>query len=255
MDAEGNKQSCETYQVLTGEYTELSLEGPNWYVVKDTATVSSRIEVSGDVHLILTDGSTLTSTGGIHVKADNSLSIYGQSWNSMGSLNISKYDWTIAGIGGNIMEKSGKITINGGTVTDESTSGGAGIGGGRRGNGFVTITRGTIDAVSQNAYGILAGNNGNVTVSPKKGVSLHVETEAGEIAGSPFGTEEAIEAKLNGYREVHIYVENGAGGVTPKPEVPGTGDANMPWLWTVLLAVCVAVIIGIVIYSRKKKNK
>ena len=92
VDAEGNKQSCETYQVLTGEYTELSLEGPNWYVVKDAATVSSRIEISGDVHLILTDGSTLTSVGGIHVYADNSLSIYGQSWNSMGSLNISKYD-------------------------------------------------------------------------------------------------------------------------------------------------------------------
>ena len=87
-------------------------------------------------------------------------------------------------------------------------------------------------------------------MSPKEGASLHVKTEAGEITSSPFKTEETIEAKLSGYHEAHIFADNGK----PIPDVPATGDANMPWLWSALLAGCVVAIIGIVIYSRKKKN-
>ena len=58
-----------------------------WYVVSGNVEITSRVTVTGDVHLILMDGSTLTVNGGIQVKDDDdnpdtpsadSLTIYGQ---------------------------------------------------------------------------------------------------------------------------------------------------------------------------------
>ena len=51
----------------------------SWYVVTGSdVTISGRVTVNGSVHLILTDGCSLTVTGGIQVAAGNSLTIYGQ---------------------------------------------------------------------------------------------------------------------------------------------------------------------------------
>ena len=50
-------------------------------------TVSDRINVSGDVHLILCDNATLIASKGIGVTGNNSLTVYAQSTgDSMGAL-------------------------------------------------------------------------------------------------------------------------------------------------------------------------
>ena len=48
-----------------------------WYVVSEDTTIEDRINVTGDVHLILCDGATLTAKHGIRVVEGNSLTIYG----------------------------------------------------------------------------------------------------------------------------------------------------------------------------------
>lgn len=50
-----------------------------WYVVQGEVTISSRVTVTGNVHLILKDGCNLTVNGGIDVTGTNSLTIYAQS--------------------------------------------------------------------------------------------------------------------------------------------------------------------------------
>ena len=61
---------------------------PGWYVATGNIIINSRVTVTGDVRLILTDGCTLTVNGGIQVQDDddditngsaNALTIYAQS--------------------------------------------------------------------------------------------------------------------------------------------------------------------------------
>ena len=101
-----------------------------WYVVSGNVEITSRVTVTGDVHLILMDGSTLTVNGGIQVKDDDdnpdtpsadSLTIYGQEKGS-GTVKAIGGAWA-SGIGGN----------------GDSGKGGAGIGGGE-GNGTFSTT-------------------------------------------------------------------------------------------------------------------
>ena len=55
-----------------------------WYLAQGEVTIGTddnpqRVTVTGDVHLILTDGCTLIVNGGIQLEAGNSLTIYSQS--------------------------------------------------------------------------------------------------------------------------------------------------------------------------------
>ena len=133
-----------------------------WYVVNGTMTIGSlsskiRISVSGNVHLILTDGCSLTINGGIEVADGNSLTIYGQTGDT-GSLLIQNVDEGKAGIGSASNTKCGSITINGGKVNAESGYNGAGIGSGSQGDsGTITINGGIVTAKS---YGYSAGIGG-----------------------------------------------------------------------------------------------
>ena len=108
----------------------------HWYVVNGDITISSRISVTGDVHLILADGCKLTANGGIEVFG--SLIIYSQSTDntSMGKL-------AATGGAGKTGISGGTITIHGGTVTATATEsiGKAGISG-----GTITIHGGTVTA-------------------------------------------------------------------------------------------------------------
>ena len=76
----------ETWQTGTkavGDYTSVTSADTSWsdgwYVVSGEVTISSRVAVSGDVHLILEDGCTLTADAGIQVHDTNALTIYGQT--------------------------------------------------------------------------------------------------------------------------------------------------------------------------------
>ena len=125
-----------------------------WYELRDNATISSRIEVRGSVHLILRDGKTMNVIRGIAVNEGNSLTIYGQS-DGTGALNADAVyvanDPGVtnrnAGIGSNYQVNAGNITIHGGRITANGAAWSAGIGGGMYGGGgSVTIYGGTINA-------------------------------------------------------------------------------------------------------------
>ena len=146
-----------------------------WYVVNGTMTIGSlsskiRISVSGNVHLILTDGCSLTINGGIEVADGNSLTIYGQTGDT-GSLLIQNVDNEKAGIGSASNTKCGSITINGGKVNvAKSGYNGAGIGSGYQGDsGTITINGGIVTATG-NGYsaGIGGGDRksgGTITIN------------------------------------------------------------------------------------------
>ena len=153
-----------------------------WYVAQSDVTINQRVTVTGEVHLILADGCTLTVNGGIQVAENNSLTIYGQSGGT-GKLTVTYripieggYDYTYeydAAIGGNGQEvkddstggsgaPGGTVTIHGGTVTAKGGFG-AGIGGGSGwssgAGGTVTIYGGTVTAISLAGAGIGGGGN------------------------------------------------------------------------------------------------
>ncbi len=191
LDESGTQQSIpDNTKVLLPELTTLS----GWYAVCNKVTLTERLTVTGEVHLILMDSCKLDTQAGITVKDDNSLTIYAQSnGRNMGELtakggngqsgigngsngdnggNITINGGNVtatgggyegAGIGGWGFGAGGKITINGGTVTATSgNSGGAGIGGRRNGaGGTIIITGGTVTATGGNDGG--AGIGGGYT--------------------------------------------------------------------------------------------
>ncbi|MBS6954928.1 MAG: hypothetical protein KH230_17060 [Enterocloster asparagiformis] len=154
----------------SGEYTKVASSdtawGQNdgaqhWYVAEGEVDISSRITVTGDVHLILKDSAKLNATEGITVAGDNnSLTIYAQSTgDDVGKLTATA-TYMAAGIGGGSGESGGIITINGGTIKAQGGENGAGIGGGYEGSGgTITINGGTITATGSIGAGIGGGFN------------------------------------------------------------------------------------------------
>ncbi|MCR5304527.1 MAG: InlB B-repeat-containing protein [Lachnospiraceae bacterium] len=123
-----------------------------WYKVVPTAsssagvTINDRIKVMGTVNLILTDGLTLLSKGGINVPEGSELIIHGGK-EGTGCLQASVgHLYSHAVIGGNFSEGTGDITINGGLI-DIYVSGScaAMIGSGAPGiGGKITVNGGEI---------------------------------------------------------------------------------------------------------------
>ena len=135
---------------IDGSFDNLS--SGNYYV-SGNVVISKRIEVSGDVNLILTDGCSLTAKKGIYLKEGNSLTIYGQT-NSTGTLTAESCNYVQAAIGGNDKENAGTVQIHGGKIIAQYDADllrvyapcGAAIGGGNEGNGGnVTVFGGTVD--------------------------------------------------------------------------------------------------------------
>jgi|GEM_PF-4526475 len=146
-----------------------------WVRVERNRAVSQRINILGDVRLILMDNSSLQAHNGINVTGDNSLTIYAQQAGT-GSLTATGTSHN-AGIGGDAGQAGGDIIINGGNITatgatasnggggSPGNGGGAGIGGGG-GNasvgsagGNITINGGMITAIGGNGE---RGGNGQV---------------------------------------------------------------------------------------------
>ena len=125
VDENGDVQTCTEY--TTANYAGTAWSG--WIVVHENTTLSDfnewsdelnvwvndRINLTGDVRLILMDDCTLTVPSGIHVPNGSSLTIYAQE-NGTGILTAHTVA-NQAAIGGNNNENvCGDITINGGTV-------------------------------------------------------------------------------------------------------------------------------------------
>ena len=161
LDKNGSKQTADNVTVVESSTTAWN---GGWYVVNSPVTIDSRVSVSGEVHLILADGASLTANRGINVAENNSFTVYAQSvGENMGTLTANGgEDNFIAGIGSEVGDSGGTITINGGNVTATGGQDAAGIGGSQDGSGgTITINGGTVKATGgENAAGI-GGNDGS----------------------------------------------------------------------------------------------
>ena len=169
------RKSCQEYTLLTESY--LTDNGytlqTGWYVVGSDIVSSDRITISGDVHLILADGSHLTANGGVQCGEGNSLTIYGQE-ESTGALTSQNVSSRNAGIGGGDQEAAGTITINGGNITANGSSGAAGIGGGGGYRTQTQIVGGVIvwgSIYPGGAGGEITINGGTVTANGSSGAA------------------------------------------------------------------------------------
>ena len=183
---EQTEQTCDSATEVTESDTTWGDDNNDgWYVVNSNVTISTRVTVTGDVHLILKDGFTLNATKGINVTGTNSLTIYAQSENenTMGKLDATapNDEGANAAIGGSQNETAGTITINGGKITAKNEASpdpwlpnihGAAIGGGGSGgSGTITINGGIVNATTArngDGAGIGSGENaasGSITIT------------------------------------------------------------------------------------------
>ena len=214
--------SCTDYTVVSDQTAWGEAGQTKWYVVNSSVTIADRITVSGDVHLILSDGCTLTASKGIGVTNGNSLTIYGQSANesTMGAIDAqlgiqNVYNYLAAIGGGGSQNSSGQITVNGGKLTVTGGTNAAGIGGGKDESGTVTINGGFITATSQynNATpgaAIGGGNNGSGIVTINGG---HIVATGGQsAAGIGSGYAASATVTING-GSIEAHGGAGAAGI------------------------------------------
>lgn len=110
------------------EITEGKGYPAGWYLLSGKKELG-RIQFNGDAHLILEDKADITVKGGILVNGC-SLTIYAQSYGpNMGKLNVINVGRGSAGIGAGVGGGNcGFITINGGRISADGGTEGAGIG-------------------------------------------------------------------------------------------------------------------------------
>ena len=202
-------------QYSTSYYTEVtdatSTWTTGWYVVAGNTAISDRIEVTGNVSLILTDGATLTASAGIHVPETASLDICGQSGGT-GKLkaNAGEGNAAIGGNGGKD-EATGTISICSGTVEATGGSGGgAGIGGGANCyNG--TNTRGTV-AIYGGTVKATGGNGGAGIGTGKVGQINNIILAGGTIEANGDGDSAQDIGMGGGTSTLNSVMEFDAGG-------------------------------------------
>ena len=144
-----------------------------WYVVRgDAVTFNAPIEIQGDVCLILEDDCSMATNKSIIVNEGNSLTIYGQK-KSSGKLKIDGIA-NAAALGSETGQNCGKIIIYGGDIKVTGKGNGAGIGGGRVGDGgsggdggdgydgYISIYGGKVEATGGSS---IAGFGGDVTAT------------------------------------------------------------------------------------------
>ena len=192
MDENGTQQFREDYEVFDG-----LLEGGKWYAVQGEIEAEQLLVSSGEVNLVLCDGSILTAEKGIIVHSGASLNIWAQADYSgrliaTGSADEGSLSNGNAGIGGDTASAGGcgNISINGGHVTAVGGRGASGIGT-NGGSSNITINGGAdgsrtfVTARSENQGVAIGGNGGSGTVTINGG-TVHAEggTGAAGIGGS-----------------------------------------------------------------------
>ncbi len=162
---------CEDYTNLSS-YSSLTLTD-GWYVLDEDKTYNSCLNITGDVHLILTNEKTLSAHDGIYIKKDSTLTVY-QGAESGGKIlaDPGDHDNGGPGIGGIQGSVGGNLVVKGGTIEAHGGSNAAGIGGGNNeSSGFqsISIYGGTINSYG-GSYGAGIGtgddnkNNGVITI-------------------------------------------------------------------------------------------
>ena len=167
---------------ITNDYfpqNDPKLDAGTYCVTGDHVSSNGRIEITGEVHLILVNGCALNAENGIEVSEGNSLTIYAQSKDENDMGKLAAYSRGGAAIGGGNEGSGGNITINGGSVTAASGAEGAGIGGGNSGEGgTITISGGEVTATSRDGAGIGGGKGGaGGTITINKGKVTAASTD------------------------------------------------------------------------------
>lgn len=140
IDTDGHPNAASN---CTGLNSTLTLLHEGWYYVDGNVSYSQRIEIDGNVNIILKDLSILNAPYGIHVPSDSSLTIWGQerAYQVPDSDAVTQGNGTLsasnrvsasgsgysnnAAIGGNSGETPGEITFNGGVITAAAQNGAA----------------------------------------------------------------------------------------------------------------------------------
>lgn len=183
VDANGVEKTASNCTVVTSSTT--GQWQPGWYVVNSDVTLSNKVSIVDDVHLILADGKTLTGTITqlwTQEHQNPHLHIYGQKSGTGTLIPTDEYygmyfDGAVT-INGGIVKATGDsagfnavkpLTINGGTVTATGTRvgnfhtiGGSGI------YGSVVVNGGTLTASGKGATPSTKAGvaiNGNLTVA------------------------------------------------------------------------------------------
>ena len=168
-----------------------------WYAVSDGYwSLSDRLEVWGDVNLILCDGVTLFNPKGCSVNSTSKLTVWGQQKGN-GKWIINSPEDGFAGIGGDNMEMPGYIVINGGDIEATGGKGAAGIGAGYQltslnypeNAGRIDINFGVVKATGgENAAGIGNGTGRGVNAKITLSAGYDYDTDQAVTASSYAGT-------------------------------------------------------------------
>ena len=194
IDENGEGQTCADYIFITSDMTSIGIDDKEtWYVVDGDVTINNDLEVKGDVHLILADDASLTSTYSFYddnyYNGTDYLTIYGQD-NGNGKLNFTGgcfvFSSSLTINGGEIVVdteddgfyfEGGSLTINGGKVDVKAQKG--------RGfyiyNGSLTINGGEVNVKAQdNGFYIDSGsltiNGGKVDVEAQEGPGFYISS-------------------------------------------------------------------------------
>ena len=158
-------ESFKTKTLSANSYTLVTSASTTWtegfYVVGSNVDISDRINVEGNVTLILAGENTLNCLKGIEVTKGNTLNIHNQS-GSTGTLNATA-GRTNSGIGsstsGYTVSEVGTITIHGGNVTAKCGDGGTGN------ETFIGSGIGGIKKnISRDRVEYMLGNDGSVAI-------------------------------------------------------------------------------------------
>lgn len=250
-DADGALKTCPS---ATKVVENMDKDGPNttwttgWYVVEGTVKIGGTIytappdwtqteelyksvSVQGDVNLILKEGSELQMLHGhIDVPEGSSLTVYCDNTSNSGTLKV----WGAinhAAIGGSLTSpNSGRITINGGTVTASTGNGGAGIGSGEGGSaGNITINGGNIKATANNGgAGIGTGKNGkSATITINNCYNIYARSSGGAGIGSGEGSsgDDKVTVNIHGGK-IDAHGRDGA-GIGSGKNAPLSVDVNI----------------------------
>jgi hypothetical protein len=204
-----------TVTILTSSSSYITyLEDGHIYSLNSDVTIDHFVIVSGNVDLFLPDGYTLTASRGIIVTEGNSLTINGEGSGTLIANGVIGF----AGIGGKVdvgEHDCGDITINGGIVNATGKDGGAGIGGGWKGNcGNITINGGTVNAAGEKGgAGIGGGYKGNGGIITINGGTVNATGKVGGagIGGGDYGNCETI--TINGGTVSAIGESQGGAGI------------------------------------------
>ena len=216
-----------------------------WNIVYDNLTLET-LTVTGDAHLILMDGVTLTVNDRIIVDDGAGLSVYAQTQDPdvMGSLvvNNDKSDSGSAAIGGSNGNACGTVTIHGGHVQANCKAYGAAVigGGYGAGGGTITVYDGIVEAIGANkTHGMGAGygmyestgtvtvNGGTVTVAGNNlnGINAANVTINGGSVIAEAVKGRAIAGTVTLAKNVRIYdITDGE----PGDLIPADGTATIP---------------------------